>query len=610
MSGLLVTFPPNKDEGPIGYVRRLALENGYRDWHSLVRAMGLNPSQNALSKNTEQLSRLLGLDPHWISSTWPELTKHGGMSETFFTRKLSDPVCSACLNESVHLRHAWSHCFVTACPKHQCKLIDQCPSCETPLENIRTHIAQCDCGYDLRSRKIEPASPLECWVSARVMQDTRPIGNVSEVGVSDDYRFFAKLIFQLTVRYDPDVKIRPGKVSRPKTLSDSREFLGPVMCLLEDLPVRFSQHIRDRFQRGPKESFSLSGRLGAWYLNLSQLCQKEKAFPVIWQIFSDSVFENFSGTLRGQAGLCPSTGVTRKYLMLAEAAIFIGISNSAMQSAVRSGSIEERVSRRGTNYRISMLAREDCENVRAIRGQWISVIQAAQGLSVSVSILQNLMHAGIVSYDSKWESSPFKSGPILGEQMAELVPCLTGFMQYRQVNDRLRFTQLTARRTVDKKALITLYKAIFAGEIHAVDWDQKGGLGGFIFSTAEVKQYLGSAALLNAMTLTQLEKVTDWKYECLSRWTELKYLESESVTLQGRPARVVTVEALAKFRRTWIPVSDIASEMKSKGSAITRRLEKLGISILGQTNPVNGARRGGVIALNDLYVLAGLAKTD
>lgn len=116
------------------------------------------------------------------------------------------------------------------------------------------------------------------------------------------------------------------------------------------------------------------------------------------------------------------------------------------------------------------------------------------------------------------------------------------------------------------------------------------------------------AALQNALTLTQLATATGWKYESVAGWAKQSLLETEVAVLQGRQARVVTAPALARFRKEWVPIADLAAAGESKGSAVTKHLADQGIRIWGQTPQKNGAVRGGLIRLSDLVEIAGLTK--
>jgi hypothetical protein len=119
-------------------------------------------------------------------------------------------------------------------------------------------------------------------------------------------------------------------------------------------------------------------------------------------------------------------------------------------------------------------------------------------------------------------------------------------------------------------------------------------------------QHLGSVSLDKAFTLNQVATATGWKYQCIATWAKQNLLESEPVVLQGVNARVVTIEGLARFRRQWIPVSEIAAALESKGSAVSKHLVESGIVISGQLYEKNGAARGGLIRMSDLGRPAGL----
>jgi hypothetical protein len=606
MSSLIEMFAPALDEGPIGYFRRLAMRNGYDNWRGLVRTAGLNPSLNALWKNPDRLARTLGLEPQWMAALLPKSREYSGLHDPFFQRQFAEPICPECLKEAEYLRHPWTHCFATACPQHGCRLVETCPDCLTPLENLRHSIALCNCGYDLRYSTTLPATSAEIWISARLAGDMRPVHGIEELGKLDDYRLLAKLLFQLTVRYDADIQVKAGKISRPKTVSESIEFLTPVLALLEDWRPRFSAHVRRRFSAGASDTSSLSARLGAWYTNLHKLCRKTGAFPVVWEGVSNAVFENFDGVLRGQNGLSPSTGVRRRYVSFSEAATIIGISIPALRRAIDQNLVAVHVSRPGTNYQITTVPREDAEHIRRLRDEWISESEAARQLGITAPMLDNLVRAGILEYDKRWGLSFYKSGPILAKELPLLINQLLGMVKKQLADDALTFSELTARRTVDIKALDTLYQAIFSGQLCPIGHDGTIGLSGFVFSAAEVKRFLGSVALSNALTLTQLERATGWKYESLRQWVALGLLEAEQVPLQGNPTYVVSVGAIVQFRQEWMPVSEVAKAIGSKASAITARLAAKGVFIVGQTTPENGPRRGGLVRIRDLVLLAGL----
>ncbi|WP_082565467.1 TniQ family protein [Duganella sp. Root1480D1] len=604
VTGLLYVPDQVAGESLRGYLRRLAIGNGYPGSRELVQAAGFKFTNAALVNDIDAILNSLGVPASKVHSASPKQSQQ--LAENFYERTMYEPVCVQCLQEAERLKKVWSHCLVVACPEHQCMLIDRCPQCHEMLKTTRAGIATCDCGFDLRNASPTEATPIQSWSSARMVGDMRSIRFVDEIGNEDDYRHLADLIFHMSIRSDPKIKIKPGSAIRPKTIDDAATLIQPILEILEDLHPRLTTHIKARFAAGNQDAFNLHGRLGSWYRSLEQICKKSGAFPVIWEIFSDAVFDNFDGFMRGQAGLSPSPERRRQYLGVAEAAKLIGVSKPALQEAIERKQIHVRTGCEGINYAVHMISREQCETARQLRASWMTPADACAFLGVPKSVLRHLVNADIVTPDQEWAQTVFKAGPFDKEQLIGLREYLGGAIQARATRRTFRLDQIDARRTVDLKALVRIYRAIFSGDLKPTGRSENEGLAGFLFPADEVMQYLGAAALDEGLTLSQLAQATGWKYHSIAGWTHQNLLESETVILQGRRSRVVTVEGLANFRRKWIPVSEIAAAMGSKGSAVTRHLESKGIVIVGQTHEADGAARGGLIRISDLGRLAGL----
>lgn len=603
MSGLLATFAPEADEGPQGYFRRLAMNNGFRNWRGLLSTAGLNPSVNALWKNAHQLEHVLGLEKIWLDKLLDKSGESFGLNDPFFRRAECEPVCPACLGEGDYLRHHWSHGYVTACPRHVCALIDACPECHAALDNSRTSISLCNCGYDLRFSVAPVANESEVWVSARIAGTLLPNQTIEEFGEFIDYRYLAKLIFQLVVRFNPSATVKPGKVPQPKTVAESVAFLQPFFTLLPDWQVRLPAHVNERLHASLSGA-SVATQLGPWFKNIQSLCKKPQRFKFFWQSVSDTLFENFDGVLRGQNGLSPSEGVARQYLSISEAAVIMGMSVPQVQRGVEANNVSAKFCREGTSYRVTTISRREAERVKALRDQWISESSAAKLAAVSINTVKALAKAGVLKHDNEWGTSFAKAGPIAANAIPELVAKLCTHVTGVPTSDGLDFNELTAKRTVDIKALLMLYRAISNGELLPVERKPTPGLSGFVFSKDEVKKFLGSVVLAKSMTLLQLERAAGVKYESLRMWTLRGLLSSEKVTLRGQSASVVSFESFAQFRQKYIPIADIAYALGTKASAVTARLQREGINIVGQTTPSNGARRGGLVSMRDFACFA------
>ena len=125
-----------------------------------------------------------------------------------------------------------------------------CPQCQEMLKSNRVGIAICDCGFDLRHAEPAEATPIQSWSSARMageMRSIKLIDEIDEIDDEEDYRHLAELIFQLSVRFDLNVKIKHGSATLPKTVDDAVGLIRPVIEMLEDLHPKLTAHIEARF---------------------------------------------------------------------------------------------------------------------------------------------------------------------------------------------------------------------------------------------------------------------------------------------------------------------------------------------------------------------------
>ena len=605
--GLITSFSPEGDEGIFNYVRRLALENAYGSWRGLAEANGFparkKPTAAALGKCLPKAKLLVN-----------EVKENSGQGNTnveaegVFFRSLADAICPQCLTDAGYLRQAWSHMLSVACGTHGCLLVDVCPCCDSELVKDRAGINMCDCGFDLRRCGLHTADPHEIWISARIEGKLSPVERMSEIGSASDYMDLGKLLLLLASRYDLTKKVSTGRAVLPATIAESRLLLRQIAALLENYPHKFINHVRHRIEAGNQADGSLRGRLGAWYVALHRLCVPKRRFERIWVAFSDGVFAHFDGPLAEDCGLTPSHGSRRTFVNVNDAAKLIGISSTLVYSAVDQATISPRMHLRNSGGSTIMLARSDCERLKQMRAEWISAHEASILLGIPAASLRHFIRANVIVEDLHWRRSVEKGGQILARSVTKLPAQLASFLQGGPTREGIRLDAINGRRTVDARALAKFFHAVFEGEVRPVDCKSKTGIGGYIFLKEDVQRYIATAALSDSFTLTQLESITGWKYECIARWTDLGLLRFDVVILQGRKARIVTASAYAAFVRTWKPVSEIAADLKQPASIITRRLMSHGVNISGYTAPAYGAKRGGLVQMQDLLCLTGLSE--
>ena len=166
---LLFTEEPFSDESFIGYILRLAEMNEIPDIRWIFGF--IKPDKNfrtdcqysfdftvdtlALSRFaviTEDRLREILYVHHLRDELYnpKRLQVFGQQIPTDLICRENPKFCQVCLSESNYCRKVWEIAFVTACPVHQCRLIDHCPACQGKLNWKRSNIHRCPCGFDFR----------------------------------------------------------------------------------------------------------------------------------------------------------------------------------------------------------------------------------------------------------------------------------------------------------------------------------------------------------------------------------------------------------------------------------------------------------------------------
>jgi len=137
-----------QNESPIGYLVRLAEENGYDRYNWLF------DSQSEQYKPV----RLRDLNGHLSNIPWCGYDDNSKRSEIL---SLSDKhllmtkvrLCPLCLRENLYWKIDWHQRIYVACPKHKVWMIEECPNCGEAFQIKESKLSQCECKFDFREYK-------------------------------------------------------------------------------------------------------------------------------------------------------------------------------------------------------------------------------------------------------------------------------------------------------------------------------------------------------------------------------------------------------------------------------------------------------------------------
>ncbi|MBS3797181.1 TniQ family protein [Pseudoalteromonas sp. BDTF-M6] len=145
MPNQLVIRPrPNQGENLLGFLLRLANENGYYRHGAIFKVLGLKPQKGAFNVSSARFNEFMAALAHalcmgtntlktlflptHIDDDLPLSTVKSSLCPTLH-------ICSTCLSgKDGFIRHDWQKCHVTHCERHKVALIDACPSCLQSLQ--------------------------------------------------------------------------------------------------------------------------------------------------------------------------------------------------------------------------------------------------------------------------------------------------------------------------------------------------------------------------------------------------------------------------------------------------------------------------------------------
>lgn len=586
---------PKADESPLGYYRRLASANDFRNWREFASLAGTSPSRTGLLSRPEHIAATYNLPPAWTAS----ITQREEWLKALRSlhRGHHDAVCPHCLGEDMYLRRGWEHCYVTACPTHRTLLVERCPACDSFLSINRARIEQCDCGQDIALIPAAIATPVQLWLSARLMTGrSAPMSQLPDLTDASPTDV-AELVRTLCLYFDPVAPAPRRNAASPGSVSEAVEFLTPLEMLLVDWPAAYEQHVRSRIAAGPGNARTLKALLGPWFRHLLAVASAGslKAFlsPVIR--IASTEFDGVIGMEdEGHWG-------DLRYVRLKDAAKHGHMTVPTLKRAIAEGQIEHRSRRFGTKGKVFEVLREDLERIVEARSGWVTEAEACMSLGVSPKVLGNMAAAGLVEADYDWVKDVMKGGPLRTKAIEDVRATLMASQAESPANGELiGFADLTSRRLGDNTAIQALMRAILSGEVLAQGAART--VGELQYKLSDVRRFFGTPLLEAGLSVNQLAKLTGWKHESIDHWIESGLLESFSIMLRGQPCRVVMPAQLLAFNRTYMPVADLAKLVGTRSSYLTSRLEHIGV-IAGK-KVSDGTQRGMLVRLSDVAALA------
>ncbi|MHB1401834.1 MAG: TniQ family protein [Thiobacillus sp.] len=352
---LLVRPAPGRQEGPCGYLLRLAEANCLR--LDELEQSGIHFDLACLIRNKLLPTRDLdpGLHAHVVRIVYLQRNKNR-IWNTRYVR-----FCPHCLAENQTWRAGWEVMFHDVCPHHGVWLIDQCSSCEKPVSWNRDSLLRCQCGSDLRQEKASPAPEnakrLAGLLESRLLGMDE--GDVPVPLAQLDLEQTQRLIRFIGGYLDPNSGAKPLKLRN----AGKMEVSWPVTSLAAEMLYQWPTGFNAAFSRLQEASLGVKTGLAGLFQQAYRYLYKgleEKAFLPIRQAFEEWVAEFWKGGVaRRNRRLATSLLERVAWIPGKVAADRLGITIKRLKHLVQEGLLEAQESVSPTTGRHFLVVRND-----------------------------------------------------------------------------------------------------------------------------------------------------------------------------------------------------------------------------------------------------------
>lgn len=425
---LLVRPKPEKGESFTGYLVRLTELNAYDtpswilslsdiDYMELQWTFSFVFSQ---SKGQEKLAQLTNnaLDDLTQLLYLPANSSQGYTTEheydfygAFLNRSIIRPhgpkICPKCLSESGYCFRIWDCSLVTACPTHECMLIDSCPKCKKRIRAVRNSLSICACRCDWREIDPEFLTPRALAVSRRVYQLCGLLPNTLEMNIDSPLRYLDLQDFVVVLSFISGLfrKIAWAKGRPSKSIKllnkDLHQLYSGAYSVFEDWPHTFHRFLQ-KLSKGvmrlnPDDGrfdTSLKREFGCFYEHLYHDLDGAQ-FDFIRDSFAEFLTNRLMSQSQEPGSEClpASFSETDERITLGQARRLLKISHRALSELIGTSELRCVIKNQGTTLKY-LVRLSDVENLKCKFEQSLSTRSLARILGVECEEIRELARAG------------------------------------------------------------------------------------------------------------------------------------------------------------------------------------------------------------------------
>jgi TniQ protein len=439
---LLMRPKPEKGESFIGYLVRLTELNGYDtpswilslanidymelQWNfSFVfgKSKGLEKFAQITNNTLEDLNGLVYFPANSSqgNTNEHEYDFYGASLNRSIIRPHQPKICPKCLVEFGYCFRVWDCSLVTACPFHECLLLDSCPKCRRRIRCISKSLSVCPCGCDWREIYPQFLSAGELAVSRRVYQLCGLLPKASEEARENplhhlDLRDFVVALTFIAGQFRK-MAWATGRPSKSIKLpnKDLHELYARAYSVFENWPHNFHQFLskqsNGQVRLNPhdgKLGTVLKKEFGSLYEHLFQDLD-EPEFDFMRESFAEFLTARLKSQCEGPLGELPAPlSVTDECISIAKARRLLRISHSAMSDLIASGEVGFVIRNHGTTLEC-VLRLSDVQNLKCKFEESMTCRDLAKELGTDCGTICELARKGLIKPCARRSTEAFNT---------------------------------------------------------------------------------------------------------------------------------------------------------------------------------------------------------
>jgi len=587
---LPLKLEPYRDEGPQGYLLRLA-ENNLLTTQELT-AIGISFDYDFMLNQGILVSD--GIDPYlhrqmaFISMLWQSETR---VWNTQYAR-----FCPQCLAESGYWKTEWELNFYDVCHHHQVWLVDQCSSCGNKLKWNRTQLSRCSCGSILNAEHSTacPANMADIAnvMSAKILQQDN--STLPLVLQKTDVEQTQRLIRYLGNYMSLAAGKNPLKMRQAGDLNHSWPVTSLAAEVIADWPNAFHNALTQLEKQNRVDGRpSLNEVFGQAYHYVFKAL-KEKPFEELRHQFELWINAAWKGGIAKRNKRLTSTLMKQASWVPAPVACdFLGISHQRLDLLIREGTIEgeTHISEKGRKF--VMVRRDNLQQVKDHLFGLIDMTTVGKLLGLQKRRMRQLLT--LVFTDAKklgtTTSSPWAVSRLEVNRLLEL----SINVGYVSIPDEgcVSLGHVLRYWTWSNEDIAGLITSVKSKEIIPVNLlDTVPGIAAWNFKESELKNWkLKNQNGMGAwLTITQAAKILGIKQQVAYELVNLGYLQSEVMPKQAKRGTRIRKSIIDAFNQNYIFATKIAEAMSCSSRKVINHFANFGKQPLSGPM-IDGARQ-------------------